>query len=378
MEFNTNIPEWKNEGTEPSSELKTNGFQGGYKPPAAVFNWFWSLVQKAIKEIQSNLSKVDNTSDSEKSVKFASEAGTGRKVKNPLILRFKGGENEGVDLWNYDGSVSKSVNITPRGIGARPLERPNIVVTAIREERDDGKEVYAVIDSDIVTLYDGLEITIIPNETNTTTSPRLAINNLGDNGIRLPLSFNCAATTTVKANYFSVNRPVTLKYHANLNLGVQGQGAWIFADRQKTSAQDLYGNVPIESGGTGADTLEDARQNLGIGAEYVKINKNSLAQHSLSDFDYIIARGIYRYGNTTSEEVITFGSLIKEETSAAAVFCKFEVQGFTIEQYGLYLNFNNGVLSNELKLISYSIPNDELTEETLSCNELIGVKVTVK
>ena len=55
MNFNTNLPEWKNEGTEPSNELKNNGFQSGYKPPAGVFNWFWSLVTKAIKELQSKL-----------------------------------------------------------------------------------------------------------------------------------------------------------------------------------------------------------------------------------------------------------------------------------------------------------------------------------
>ena len=56
MDFNNQFPEWQNQGTEPSEELKTNGFQGGYKPPAGVFNWFWSKVMTAITEIQSKLS----------------------------------------------------------------------------------------------------------------------------------------------------------------------------------------------------------------------------------------------------------------------------------------------------------------------------------
>ena len=202
MNFETQLPEWKNKGTEPSDDLQTNGFKEGYKPPAGVFNWFWSLVSKATKEIQEKISKTT----------------------------------------------------------------PNIVVNAVRELTDDGKEIYVVNDSNITELYNGLEITIIPNEKNTTSSPRLKINDFGDNGIRLPLSFNVAATTTIEANYFQVDRPITLKYHSALNLGIQGQGAWLFADRIKTSAQDLYGDVPIESGGTGASTVEEALENLGIDA----------------------------------------------------------------------------------------------------------------
>lgn len=204
MEFKNTLPEWKNEGMEPSDELKTKGFQDGYKPPAGIFNWFWSLVTKAIKEIQ------------EKVLKTA----------------------------------------------------PNMVVHAIRELTEDGKEIYVVTDSDITELYNGLEITIIPNERNTTSLPRLKINDFGDNGIRLALSFNCAATTAFEANYFQVGRPITLKYHSELSLGIQGDGAWLLADRLKTSAQDLYGNVPIDSGGTGADTAEEALENLGV-ADYV-------------------------------------------------------------------------------------------------------------
>lgn len=56
MNFNNKLPEWKNSGTEPSDSLKNDGFKAGYKPPANVFNWFWSLVSKCITEIQSKLS----------------------------------------------------------------------------------------------------------------------------------------------------------------------------------------------------------------------------------------------------------------------------------------------------------------------------------
>lgn len=55
MAFTNKIPDWKNEGVEPSEELKTNGFQHGYKPPAGIFNWFWNKVSKCIKEIQEKI-----------------------------------------------------------------------------------------------------------------------------------------------------------------------------------------------------------------------------------------------------------------------------------------------------------------------------------
>lgn len=64
LNFDNKIPEWKNEGIEPTTELKEKGFTGGYKPPATVFNWFWCLVQKCITELQTKLkSHVDNTSN---------------------------------------------------------------------------------------------------------------------------------------------------------------------------------------------------------------------------------------------------------------------------------------------------------------------------
>lgn len=55
MKFINTLPEWKNEGIQPQEELLNAGFQAGYKPPASIFNWFWSKVSKCITEIQSAL-----------------------------------------------------------------------------------------------------------------------------------------------------------------------------------------------------------------------------------------------------------------------------------------------------------------------------------
>lgn len=382
MDFEKKMPEWENEGTEPSAELKTNGFQGGYKPPAGIFNWFWSLITNAIKEIQENLSNVENTKDSEKSVNtanFASEAGVGRKVKYPFIFRLNGGDTENTDLWNYDGSVSKSVNLTPEKLGARPTEKPNIVVNAVREVTDDGKEIYKVTDSNITDLYDGLEITIIPNERNTTSSPRLQINDFGDNGIRLALSFNCAATTTFEANYFQIDRPITLKYHANLNLGIQGQGAWLFADRIKTSAQDLYGDVPIESGGTGASSAKDGLNNLLAGKNGVVLHSEAIDYGTLSspvtinnlaDYTLVLVKaGTMRcLCNVEKSE----NSLVIEGMGTNLSNNKDTITVFSVVLRGSYSGSNATINENKSSIVPFTSGFD-IAPSAFSITEIIGI-----
>lgn len=51
----TKFTEWLNAGAEPSSTLKQSGFQGGYKPPASVFNYFFNRASVCIAEIQSTI-----------------------------------------------------------------------------------------------------------------------------------------------------------------------------------------------------------------------------------------------------------------------------------------------------------------------------------
>lgn len=118
LNFDNEIPEWKNAGVEPSTELKEKGFTGGYKPPATVFNWFWSLVTKCITELQDRLKShadstsnphkvtkaqvglgnVDNTADSYKNVLSATKLTTARKINN---VNFNGTGDITVDIVRY-------------------------------------------------------------------------------------------------------------------------------------------------------------------------------------------------------------------------------------------------------------------------------------
>ena len=93
MTFNKQMPNWENEGAEPSSSLKQSGFSGGNKLPANIVNFFISLFSKAIAEIQTKLSNVDNTSDLAKPVSIATQtalAGKAAAAHNHLQSEISG------------------------------------------------------------------------------------------------------------------------------------------------------------------------------------------------------------------------------------------------------------------------------------------------
>lgn len=234
MDFEHKSPGFDVPGTEPPASLKTEGFQSGYKPPAAYFNWFWTRVSKCISEIQNKLSGL-RAADVD-----AAEKGLG----NVTDTAFR------------DKAASA-------GVGGTPV---------IAATSTDGVAYTATVQG-ITELYNGLTLTIIPNMTSTAKATTLNVNGWGAIDVRQPLSFNTAAMTLPKLDTFLVEgRPVTVQYDAEYIAG----GMWKTVDKPKTSAQDLYGTVPVASGGTGANTKQDARKNLGFEIQRgVKDNVNT-------------------------------------------------------------------------------------------------------
>lgn len=76
---------------------------------------------------QLGLGNVDNTSDTNKYVAYAQRAGEADKTKYALTLRLNGGRTEGSDSWTYDGSTSRTINVTPEKIGAAEVEHSHDV-----------------------------------------------------------------------------------------------------------------------------------------------------------------------------------------------------------------------------------------------------------
>lgn len=90
IDFENTPTKWQNKGTEPSDDLKSNGYQPGYKPPAQVFNYLQNNTSECLSELQTKLSDLDG--DVIKGVK-----GNGSTI-NP--------------------SSTGIINITPNNIGA--------------------------------------------------------------------------------------------------------------------------------------------------------------------------------------------------------------------------------------------------------------------
>jgi hypothetical protein len=153
MNFNNIFSEWKNKGTEPSEDLKESGFKAGYKPPANIFNWFWSKVISAISELQTTFK-----SHSESAILDHPDGSVTKDKLNDDVFKFTSDKVYPIDvskvgsanniLWvdipnitSYDEMDGKMIAIstgiyccqwdTPQtvyinvnGLGARALRRP--------------------------------------------------------------------------------------------------------------------------------------------------------------------------------------------------------------------------------------------------------------
>ncbi len=125
--------------------------------------------------------------------------------------------------------------------------------TPITADSEDGVS-YAASVPWITELTVGARFTMLPNKLSTSTSPTLNVNGLGAKYIRCLTGYNSAATVGgAFAGWISANRPIDVIYD-----GTQ----WI-TDIQRTSVSALYGTLKITGGGTGAETAEEALENLG-------------------------------------------------------------------------------------------------------------------
>lgn len=309
MDFEKKVPEWSAQGTEPPSSLKTSGFQSGYKPPAAYFNWFWNRVSACLTELQAKV----------KQLRTVPDGGTGKSTftaGNYLV-----GNGTGALTEKTPEQVRDDIGAASKAEG----------IPVVRAYSTDGIAYTATV-PDVTSLENGMLLTIVPDVVSASTTITLNINNLGAKMVRLPLSFNNAAMTTPKlATYFTADRPLTLQYDAYY---LSGDGIWKTFGKQRTSAQDLYGTVPIESGGTDATTAAEAREKLGITPANIGAVKKTTTSVFLQVADWAtndsgsIIQTVSVPGVTTSNTVIISASpATYEEYHSCMVRCGSQNNG---------------------------------------------------
>lgn len=158
-------------------------------------------------------------------------------------------------LWSV--AVEGSVISTPEKLFSTAKNTQTAGGCVVEATSTDGVYYSATVDN-VVKLYTGLELTIIPNKTSTSTAVYLDVNELGSKRIRLPASSSTSATTTPKHNdFYATGKPVKLIYdESSLN------GVWRIVDKQRPYGNDIYGQVEMENGGTGADNGAEGLKNL--------------------------------------------------------------------------------------------------------------------
>lgn len=115
----------------------------------------------------SNVARGDHVHPAQTTI--SGNAGSASKVNNSLTVKLNGGSTEGTNLFTFNGSAAKSVNITPSAIGAAASSHShssyvnqnafsNVVVGSTTISADSA--------TDTVTLVAGSNVTITPDATN--------------------------------------------------------------------------------------------------------------------------------------------------------------------------------------------------------------------
>lgn len=141
---------------------------------------------------------------------------------------------------------------------------------------------YAATLPGVKELKRGMIITIIPDTTSASTIPSLNVNGLGDKNIKQRLSYNTSVTAEAATESWMIaNKPVTLMFDGTQWVTITG----------RPSATALHGTVPIESGGTGADTADAALKKLGAQAQHTTATVTLLASEWTDNTQYVSVKG---------------------------------------------------------------------------------------
>lgn len=209
------------------------------------------------------------------------EAGDGCIVVSNTTIALKDGATLGDvtypkkgTYFTWIGNNAYTTSLTINGYNGFPSEKkldakwlphhthdlgPTPIVTS-----GTGEEYTVTIDG-VTELYNGLQFIMLPHTNSTTTSVKLNVNGLGAKLIRQRLSTNTSiGAVGASDNWIVANKPVTVTYNGT---------AWV-AELTRPDANNLYGTVKIQNGGTGASTVEAARENLNV---YSKEEVDSIA-----------------------------------------------------------------------------------------------------
>ena len=153
-------------------------------------------------------------------------------------------------IYNLTVFVTNEVN----KMAAELSEKAPIHAVAYGITTEGTGAAYTATVEGISALKVGASFVMIPHVQSTTTAPTLNVNGLGAKNLRRPVSNSTSTTVPATSdNWLGAKKPVRVTYDGS---------SWV-VDLLRPNAADIYGNVAIENGGTGASTAETALKNLG-------------------------------------------------------------------------------------------------------------------
>ena len=155
----------------------------------------------------------------------------------------------GVLSWTNDKGLTNPSSVNIKGDKGESGKGFEVVTTS----GSDSAYIAAV--SNIESLTVVASFIMVPHTVSTRAQVTLNVNSLGAKIIRRGISINTATTVlSDDASWLAANKPILVTYN----------GTYWIANLPRPYATDIYGQVPIASGGTGANTSAAARTNLEV------------------------------------------------------------------------------------------------------------------